>query len=154
MTGRLLGQVSICCHKLLCSRAQAASLGPTVQGTQAAAQRRQSTLSSSKSRSFEAAGAMASGAACTSHGCKLPSREVSLTLRADVASNTGQDGAQIIDGKAIAQTIREEIKAKVAKLHEATGKVLLVPLPGLLARSCKEGTLTSPVCSVQGLQWS
>ena len=31
--------------------------------------------------------------------------------------------AELIDGKAIAATIREEIKAEVAKLHETTGKV-------------------------------
>lgn len=73
---------------------------------------------------------------------------------AEVASNTGESGAQIIDGKAIAQTIREEIKVKVAKLHEATGKVLAGLLPSMSAQGCQENTLTCLLCSVQGLQWS
>ena len=33
--------------------------------------------------------------------------------------------AELIDGKAIAQTIRKEVAAEVAKLHDKYGKVLL-----------------------------
>ena len=36
---------------------------------------------------------------------------------------TSTSGAQIIDGKAIAQTIREEVKTEVGKLTKSTGQV-------------------------------
>ena len=36
----------------------------------------------------------------------------------------GAQQAELIDGKAIAQTIRKEVAAEVAKLHDKYGKVL------------------------------
>lgn len=44
-------------------------------------------------------------------------------VEADTYENTQQ--ADLIDGKAIAQTIRKEVAAEVAKLREKYGKVLL-----------------------------
>lgn len=38
--------------------------------------------------------------------------------------SAGAQQAELIDGKAIAQTIRKEVAAEVAKLHDKYGKVL------------------------------
>lgn len=43
-------------------------------------------------------------------------------VEADITENTQQ--AELIDGKAIAQTIRKEVAAEVVKLREMYGKVL------------------------------
>ena len=43
-------------------------------------------------------------------------------MEADIAESSQQ--AELIDGKAIAQTIRKEVAAEVVKLREKYGKVL------------------------------
>lgn len=46
-----------------------------------------------------------------------------VELDTDLSADTKE--AVLIDGKAIAQTIRKEVAAEVAKLHDKYGKVLL-----------------------------
>jgi hypothetical protein len=56
--------------------------------------------------------------------CPSLRENVLLTYIAEaVEADVRTESAVIIDGKAIAATIREEIAQEVAKLKEATGKV-------------------------------
>lgn len=60
------------------------------------------------------------------HACchaNLPSCCIAQLVEPDTDDNTQE--AEIIDGKAIAQTIRKEVAAEVVKLREKYGKVLL-----------------------------
>lgn len=83
----------------------------------------------------------------------LPFPIGSLGLTLSLAAMPEQaSSAQVIDGKAIAAEIREELKAKVTKLKQETGKVS----SGHSRDARKEGMHRLKVSNVsgRGIEWS